>query len=120
MGQIHNKKPKGKQFNNTFIYNYREALNMQINNHANNIANSITTSYKSVSSYIDSIKIQTGEFRYSVTDRTNFDQGDLRETKKEFDYAIEGDGFFVLKCGEETKYTRAGRYSLLNKGLDIK
>ena len=102
--------------NNTFIYNYREALNMQLNNHANNIANSMTTGYKLTSSYIDSKKTQSGEFRYSVIDRIDFAQGTFKETKKEFDYAIKGDGFFALRCEEQLKYTRAGMFELDKEG----
>ncbi len=117
MGQINNEQPKGNQFNNTFIYNYREAFNRQVNNHANNIANSMTKGYKLVYSYIDSIKTQAGEFRYSVTDRTNFAQGYFKETKNEFDYAIEGNGFFALRCGEEIKYTRDGSFELNNQNF---
>ena len=112
MGQFNNQQPKGNQFNNTFIYNYREALNKQVNNHANNVANAGTFGYKSTYSYIDSIKTQGGEFKYSVIDRINFAQGYLKETKNGFDYAIEGDGFFALKCEDEIKYTRAGIFEL--------
>ena len=44
-------------------------------------------------------------------------QGEITETKNEFDYAIEGNGFFVVECNGERKYTSAGRFEKNNEGF---
>lgn len=43
---------------------------------------------------------------------TIFTQGSLETTGKNDDMAIEGDGFFVMKNGDKTFYTRAGAFGL--------
>ena len=43
---------------------------------------------------------------------TLFTQGALQTTGKNDDIAIEGDGFFVMKNGDKTFYTRAGAFGL--------
>ncbi len=45
-----------------------------------------------------------------------FTQGSLQTTGLNLDLAIQGDGFFVLKKGEETYYTRAGAFGLDKNG----
>ncbi|HUZ17946.1 MAG TPA: flagellar hook protein FlgE [Spirochaetia bacterium] len=45
-----------------------------------------------------------------------FTQGALQTTGKMDDLAIEGDGFFVLKDGAQSFYTRAGDFSLDSNG----
>ena len=47
---------------------------------------------------------------------TIFTQGNLQSTGVATDVAIQGNGFFVMKNGEETFYTRAGNFSLDNEG----
>ncbi len=47
---------------------------------------------------------------------TIFTQGNLQSTGVPTDVAIQGNGFFVLKNGEETFYTRAGAFGLDNEG----
>jgi len=47
---------------------------------------------------------------------TIFTQGSLETTGKIDDLAIEGDGFFVLKDGNRTFYTRAGDFGLDENG----
>jgi len=42
----------------------------------------------------------------------NMNQGNLEETGNPFDFAIRGEGFFVLSDGLETHYSRAGAFSL--------
>ena len=80
-----------------------------------NLSNANTPGYKGFGTYLLS---ETSKYNGGVNagSRVNANiQGEISETKKEFDYAIEGDGFFALKCGEEIKYTRAGRYELDNQ-----
>ncbi|AEE17028.1 flagellar hook protein FlgE [Treponema brennaborense] len=47
---------------------------------------------------------------------TVFTQGNLQSTGVATDVAIQGNGFFVLKNGEETFYTRAGAFGLDSDG----
>jgi flagellar hook protein FlgE len=46
-----------------------------------------------------------------------FTQGSLQTTGLNLDLAIQGDGFFILKKGEETFYTRAGGFGLDRNGM---
>ncbi|RLE11249.1 flagellar hook protein FlgE [Candidatus Aerophobetes bacterium] len=45
-----------------------------------------------------------------------FTQGSLQTTGLNLDTAIQGDGFFILKKGDETFYTRAGGFGLDKNG----
>ncbi|MBE6349557.1 MAG: flagellar hook protein FlgE [Spirochaetaceae bacterium] len=47
---------------------------------------------------------------------TVFTQGNLQSTGVATDIAIQGNGFFVLKNGEETFYTRSGAFGLDSEG----
>ncbi len=46
-----------------------------------------------------------------------FTQGSLQTTGKTTDLAITGEGFFVMKKGDETFYTRAGNFDLDRDGV---
>lgn len=43
---------------------------------------------------------------------TNLKQGSLRETGRELDFALQGDGFFVVDTPEGRRYTRNGSFYL--------
>ena len=45
-----------------------------------------------------------------------FNQGNLQSTGVSTDIAIQGNGFFIMKNGEETFYTRAGAFSVDSEG----
>ena len=45
-----------------------------------------------------------------------FNQGNLQSTGVSTDIAIQGNGFFILKNGEETFYSRAGAFSVDSEG----
>ena len=45
-----------------------------------------------------------------------FSQGSLQQTGKTTDLAVTGEGFFVMKKGEETFFTRAGNFDLDRDG----
>ncbi len=47
---------------------------------------------------------------------TLFTQGNLQSTDRVSDFAIEGDGFFVLSDGKKQFYTRAGAFDLNSEG----
>jgi len=46
-------------------------------------------------------------------------QGDFKESKNEFDMAIEGKGFFKVISGDEEFYTRAGNFKLDTEGTVV-
>lgn len=48
---------------------------------------------------------------------TNFDQGPLRETSSDFDFALEGNGFFAVDTPYGERYTRNGSFQLGVEGL---
>jgi flagellar hook protein FlgE len=48
---------------------------------------------------------------------TNFSQGAAQTTGRSTDLMIQGDGFFVVKQGDETLYTRNGSFSFDANGL---
>jgi len=80
-----------------------------------NLSNANTPGYKAFGNYLLS---ETSLFNGGVTATSRIKtelQGEITETKNEFDYAIEGAGFFVLKCGEQQKYTRSGRFETDNQ-----
>ena len=75
-----------------------------------NLTNANTNGYVSFENYLIS---ETNKYNggVSVTSRINANiPGDISETKNEFDYAIEGKGFFVVECNGNRKYTKAGRF----------
>ena len=47
---------------------------------------------------------------------TNFGQGSAETTGRDTDLMIQGDGFFVVKDGNESLYTRAGAFTFDNEG----
>lgn len=83
---------------------------------ANNIANAATAGFRQegvvFSEYVQSIEqgsslsMSRGQVR-----QTSFDQGTLTQTNGEFDFAIEGDGFFLIQTPDGDRLTRAGSFS---------
>lgn len=83
---------------------------------ANNIANSATTGYRQegliFSEYVASspdgrsLSMGNGNVR-----NTSFQQGALTQTGGTFDFAIEGDGFFLVETPVGERLTRAGTFS---------
>lgn len=83
---------------------------------ANNIANSATTGFRSegmiFSEYIKpmdrgaSLSMGQGNVR-----NTSFEQGALTQTGGTFDFAIEGDGYFLVETPGGERLTRAGAFS---------
>ena len=47
---------------------------------------------------------------------TDYTQGALEETGMPLDFALRGDGFFAVRSGGETAYTRAGNFALDGEG----
>lgn len=44
--------------------------------------------------------------------RRDFSQGELRQTERDLDLAVDGSGLFVLLNGDETLYTRTGSFEI--------
>lgn len=97
----------------------------------NNISNVNTTGFKSSATVFEDVLSQTirgagqplansggtnpttiglGSRVAAVT--TSFAQGSLQRTGRATDFAIQGDGFFVLNFGGERQYTRAGSFNV--------
>ncbi|MFK7744688.1 MAG: flagellar hook-basal body complex protein [Roseobacter sp.] len=83
---------------------------------ANNIANSATSGYRQegivFSEYVKSVdgasslSMGQGNVRH-----TSFEQGALTQTGGQFDFAIEGEGFFLIETPAGERLTRAGAFS---------
>jgi len=98
----------------------------------NNLANSNTTGYKSQRALFSDLLYETvrpasasGDGSAGAINPSQigagvqvsqvgrmFNQGTLESTGGEFDYAIEGEGFFVVNDGNKNLFSRAGAFSL--------
>ncbi len=52
----------------------------------------------------------------NVTIRPDMEQGDIRATGNELDFAITGKGFFKIKTDDGIRYTRKGNFTLATDG----
>lgn len=83
---------------------------------ANNIANSATSGYRQ-EGLIFSEYVKAGQDRSSLSmsqariNNTSLQQGALTQTGGSFDFAIEGDGFFLIETPAGERLTRAGAFS---------
>jgi len=83
---------------------------------ANNIANASTTGFRAegmiFSEYVKPVErgasLSMGQGNIG---KTSFEQGGLRETGSTFDFAIEGDGYFVIQTPMGDRLSRAGAFS---------
>ena len=99
---------------------------------ANNLANVDTVGFKrelsimqsraseaveqgSVAAGSGSIEEVGGGVRMRET-KTDFSPGPLKRTKTPTDVAIEGEGFFTVRKGQETLLTRSGNFRMTNGG----
>lgn len=105
---------------------HQTALKRQMDVVANNIANMSTPGFKSQSvlfeEYVQNAghgdKDPTGKFS-QVLDRAtwrNMDQGTLSMTGNPLDMAITGDAYFAIETEAGPRYTRAGNFSLNDRG----
>jgi len=85
-----------------------------LDNESNNIANVNTIGYKSSRvSFADQMyqdKIGKGVTSFDV--EKMYTQGNLKNTGVSYDMALSGDGFFQVKDGADTYYTRAGNFRM--------
>ncbi len=88
---------------------------------ANNIANAATTGYRQEGMIFSEFVVDAGEgpslsmARGNVRN-TSFQQGNLTQTGGQLDFAIEGDGFFLVAAPDGERLTRAGSFSLSAAG----
>lgn len=83
---------------------------------ANNIANTATTGFRQeglvFSEYVKAIdgasSLSMGQGNARMT---SFEQGALTQTGGTFDFAIEGDGFFLVQTPDGERLTRAGAFT---------
>lgn len=98
----------------------------QMNATANNMANMSTPGYKAqkilFEEYINGNKSSNGKTGISqvksILDFNDLSQGSLQGTGNSLDVAINGEGYFSVKAGSDTKYTRAGTFQL-NKNNEL-
>ena len=83
---------------------------------ANNIANMATTGFRAegvvFSEYVKSVdqgpSLSMGQGNIG---KTSLEQGGLTQTRGTFDFAIEGDGYFVVQTPLGDRLTRAGAFT---------
>lgn len=100
----------------------QKALRSMMDVTANNMANMNTPGFKSqnmmFSEYLG--KAQEDGHKVSLVKEAgsyrDLQQGTLSQTSNNLDFAIQGDGYFVVKGAEGFNYTRAGTFSLNSKG----
>lgn len=105
---------------------------------SNNIANSATVGYKGENvtsqSFEDVLTLKIRDNSEYYLDRpignmslgvrigevyTDYSQGSLRETGNTYDLAVEGQGFFEIRDGENIFYTRDGSFKMTQDGYIV-
>jgi flagellar hook protein FlgE len=102
-----------------------------LSNISNNVANLNTTGFKGADLQFSDLFYQ---YQYAGSDSNGmyslakgggvktaastikFTQGEFRQTGSSLDAAIDGNGFFILKNDSKLYYTRAGQFSIDDKG----
>lgn len=101
------------------------AREQAMSNIASNLANTSTTGFKknriSFAAILRGTQ-QTSDARGINQARirkisTDFSQGGMQTTGRPLDVAIDGEGFFKVQKGQETYYTRSGRFMLDENGM---
>lgn len=96
-----------------------EAHRWRVDAVAHNLANANTPGFKAQEAhlgdgeyYLPASGQEVGSGVRLVEVRRDFRQGPLEATGGTWDLALEGEGFFRLKAGEKTAYTRGGNFRL--------
>jgi len=101
---------------------------------SNNVSNLNTTGFKASEVTFSDIygagstgglelgasRTQTGHGVYLNDTTISFEQGELRDTGRDLDLAIDGGGFFVLLDGEQSYYTRTGSFGVDEDGFLVR
>ncbi len=113
------------------------AQQMQTDVVANNLANSSTTGFKKSRANFEDLMYKTMQVAGQTTPgggqvptgiqvgmgvkptsvQKLFSQGDYIQTDNQLDMAIQGEGFFRVRHGDEDLYTRAGNFTLDSEGF---
>lgn len=105
--------------------NRQAGLLKELETVAQNIANISTTGFRRegvifseyvVSAGTSSESLSMAHATGRILDQT---QGALRQTNGSFDFAIEGDGYFLLDTPDGQRLTRAGAFTLSAEGLIV-
>jgi flagellar hook protein FlgE len=100
---------------------------------SNNVSNLNTTGFKSADVSFSDITGSGGngglEYGYGFgggghgvalnSTSINFAQGELRQTDRDLDLAMDGNGFFVLQDGDQLYYARTGSFSVNDEGFIV-
>lgn len=107
------------------------AFTRGLDNLSNNVANLNTTGYKANDVFYRELQgdsefgiggqsgalVHDGQGVAVAGTKVRFTDGELVETGVETDMAIDGNGLFVLRDGEDEYYTRAGEFTLDEQGF---
>lgn len=94
---------------------------------SNNLANSGTAGYKEDKTYFNDILQYMSDKQFdrhrrnanvldSIHSVTNFTSGVIKNTDNPLDFAIQGDGLFVVQSGDQEFYTRNGAFRVDSEG----
>ena len=91
---------------------------------SNNLSNSSSMGYKKDRLHFASVldaETQTGQskginYAYVPDSKTDFTEGLMEPSASDYDVALNGDGFFKLRSGEEILYTRLGSFARSSDG----
>ena len=90
---------------------------------SNNVANLNSQGFKGstvgFSNLIASGDRAAGHGVQNSPSRTDFAQGELRQTDRDLDLAMQGEGFLILKRGNDTFYTRTGSFEVDKDGFVV-
>lgn len=81
---------------------------------ANNVANAKTTAFRAERVTFDEVLNEGNEISAVSVGRSAVDtsRGELTTTDNPLDLALDGDGWFAVKTGKGTRYTRDGSFTL--------
>ena len=89
---------------------------------SNNVANLNSQGFKSSTVTFQNL-LGTGSVGgngvRTAASRTDFAQGELRQTDRDLDLAVQGSGFLMLMRGDETRYTRTGSFEVDKDGFIV-
>ncbi|PWV99817.1 flagellar basal-body rod protein FlgF [Hoeflea marina] len=96
------------------------ALERRLTTIADNVANANTTGFRATEIKFDEVLANAGDTRVSFVDEgTDFlsnENGGLRNTGSEFDFAVRGDAWFQIESPTGPVLTRDGRFTMTQTG----
>lgn len=91
--------------------------------HTANLSHSSMPGYKrlesSHSSFADAMERQAAAQEGTKSIAVNYSQGALRSTSRPLDFAVDGDGFFVVSDGKQEFLTRNGNFRISTDGTVV-